>query len=318
MTSVIPKKLLQAVVTLLLATFIASLLTELLPGDPAQVIAGDTATPEQVEQIRTDLNLDDSFIVRYGHLLGNLVQGDLGNSVKMAPGTPVTTLISDALPTTFSLIAVTLFWTMLISIPLGYLAARKVGTAFDRGITFVTTVGAGVPNYVLALSMIVFLAVDHQWFPAIGYTPLGDGVWPWLHSIILPSIALGIVAAAQLTKVTRASFLEVLNREYTRLTVAKGMSRRSVIWKHSLRNASTPIITMIGLQAARLIGGTLIVEGIFVMPGLGRIALEAVNGRDMVVIQGVVIFATIFVLLVNLLVDVIELTANPRSRMGTT
>lgn len=314
MKTIIPNKIFRAGVTLLLATLFAFMLSVLLPGDPARVIAGDFASEEQVETVRQQLGLDQSLVAQYGDFLGSLVQGDLGTSIQVAPGTPVTTLITDALPVTFSLVVLTLFWAVLISIPAGYFAARFVGSALDRGVTFITTLSAGVPPYVFCLLLIILFAVNRNLFPALGYEPLTDGFWPWLHSMILPSLSLGIAAAAQMTKVTRASFLEVLNRDFTRLTIAKGMPRRSVVWKHSFRNAAPPIITIIGLQAANLLGGTLIVEGIFVLPGLGSLAFEAVNGRDIVVIQGIVVFTTVAVLIVNLIVDVVNLYANPRSR----
>ncbi|WP_244928778.1 ABC transporter permease [Nocardioides sp. W7] len=296
---------LMAIVSL--ATFSLVLL---IPGDPAHRIAGEGATEAQIEAVRTDLGLDRPAYEQFASFLGNLVQGDLGTSYTFR--TPVWDMIVARLPITISLTLVAMAVALLIGIPTGVLAARRAGRWEDRVVTVGSTLGLATPNFVLGLLLTLIIGVKLQWLPATGYVELSEGFWPWLEHLILPGFALGVVAAAEIARQLRASLADVLRQDYVRTAVAKGLLPGAVVWKHGLKNAMMPVVTVVGIQTGYLLGGTAVVETIFGIQGLGDFAVRAVMAGDLPAIQGMVVFAVTITVLASLLVDLTYGYLNPR------
>ncbi|MDX2155238.1 MAG: ABC transporter permease [Hyphomicrobiaceae bacterium] len=295
----------------IVALFVFSLLY-IAPGDPAAVIAGDQASPEDVEKIRRSLGLDRPFLVRFGEWSWRLLQGDLGTS--MFTGLPVTELIRQRMEPTLSLMVVTLLLTVLIAVPLGVVAAWKAGSWIDRLIMALAVAGFSVPVFVVGYLLVYFLALRLEWLPTQGYTPLKEGLWPWLETLILPSVALGFVYIALIARITRATMLEVLSQDYVRTARAKGLGQGSILFLHALKNAAVPIVTVIGIGIALLIGGAVVTESVFAIPGLGRLTIDAIVRRDYPVIQGIVLMFSFVYVLVNLAIDLIYTVLDPRIR----
>jgi peptide/nickel transport system permease protein len=291
---------------------VALLLLELMPGDPAEIMAGDNATPEAIEVIRQDLRLDDPLWERFSRYVGGVVTGDLGRS----PGSdiPVWDRISEALPVTLSLGGVALVLAVVVAIPAGTWAALRRGRLADRGVAAAAAVMQAVPPFVIGLGLVIVLAVERAWFPANGFVPLGEDPWEWFRHLILPATALALSAAAELARQTRGAVVDILEQDYVRAVRAKGMRERWVIGKHVAKNAATPVVTVLGLQVGRILGGAVVVELIFGMHGFGALALNAVVTRDVVLIQGVVLVSAVAVLLANLAVDVAYAYLNPKAR----
>lgn len=295
----------------IVALFVFSLLY-IAPGDPAAVIAGDQATPEDVEKIRQSLGLDRPFVTRFGEWSWRILQGDLGTS--MFTGLPVTQLIAQRLEPTLSLMLVTLLLAIVVAVPLGVLAAWKAGTWIDRLVMGLAVLGFSVPVFVVGYVLAYVFALELDWFPVQGYTPISRGFGPWLENLVLPSIALGFVYIALIARITRATMLEVLSQDYIRMARAKGMSQGSILFLHALKNAAVPIVTVIGIGVALLIGGAVVTESVFAIPGLGRLTVDAILRRDYPVIQGIVLMFSFVYVLVNLLIDVLYTVLDPRIR----
>ncbi len=293
----------------IVALFVFSLLY-IAPGDPAAVIAGDQASPADVEKIRTSLGLDRPFLVRFGEWSLRLVQGDLGTS--MFTGLPVTELIRQRLEPTLSLMVLTLILAVTIAVPMGVIAAAKAGTWVDRLLMAVAVAGFSVPVFVVGYLLAYVFALELDWLPVQGYTPLAKGVWPWLEHLILPAIALGFIYIALIARITRATMLEVLSQDYVRTARAKGVGQRDILFLHALKNAAVPIVTVIGIGVALLIGGAVVTESVFAIPGLGRLTIDAIVRRDYPVIQGIVLMFSFIYVLVNLAVDLIYTALDPR------
>jgi peptide/nickel transport system permease protein len=293
------------------ALFVFSLLY-IAPGDPAAVIAGDQATPDDVERIRQSLGLDRPFLVRFGEWFWRILQGDMG--VSIFTNLPVWTMIQQRIGPTLSLMSVTLFLSVLVSVPMGVIAAWKAGSWIDRAIMGFAVFGFSVPVFVVAYLLAYVFALELEWLPVQGYTPLAAGFWPWLENLILPSIALGCVYVALIARITRATMLEVLSQDYIRTARAKGLGQRAVLFIHALKNAAVPIVTVIGIGIALLIGGAVVTESVFVIPGLGRLTIDAILRRDYPVIQGVVLLFSFVYVLVNLAVDLVYTLLDPRIR----
>jgi peptide/nickel transport system permease protein len=293
----------------IVALFVFSLLY-IAPGDPAAVIAGDQASPEDVEKIRRGLGLDRPFVVRFGEWSFRLVQGDLGTS--MFTGLPVTELIRQRLEPTLSLMIVTLLLAVSIAIPMGVVAAWKAGTWIDRLLMAFAVAGFSVPVFVVGYLLAYFLALQWDLLPVQGYTPLAKGFWPWLENLILPAIALGFVYIALIARITRATMLEVLSQDYVRTAKAKGVGQGSILFLHALKNAAVPIVTVIGIGVALLIGGAVVTESVFAIPGLGRLTIDAIVRRDYPVIQGIVLMFSFVYVLVNLAIDLLYTLLDPR------
>ncbi|HSR79145.1 MAG TPA: ABC transporter permease, partial [Hyphomicrobiaceae bacterium] len=270
----------------IVALFVFSLLY-IAPGDPAAVIAGEQASPEDVEKIRRGLGLDRPFLSRFGDWSWHILQGDLGTS--MFTGLPVTQLIVQRLEPTLSLMVVTLLLAVTIAVPMGVLAAWKAGTWVDRGLMAFAVLGFSVPVFVVGYLLAYVFALELDWFPVQGYTPLSAGFWPWLENLVLPAIALGCVYIALIARITRASMLEVLQQDYIRTARSKGMGQSGILFVHALKNAAVPIVTVIGIGVALLIGGAVVTESVFAIPGLGRLTIDAIVRRDYPVIQGIVL-----------------------------
>src|SRR6516164_7339161 len=269
-------------VMVVVALFVFSLLY-IAPGDPAAVIAGDQATPADVERIRQSLGLDRPFLVQFGDWLWRLVHGDIGTSI--FTNLPVSTMIAQRIEPTLSLMVITLLLAISIAVPLGVVAAWKAGTWVDRAVMAFAVLGFSVPVFVVGYLLAFVFALELDWLPVQGYTPIANGIGPWLENLILPAIALGCVYIALIARITRATMLEVLQQDYIRTARAKGVGQGGVLFLHALKNASVPIVTVIGIGIALLIGGAVVTETVFAIPGLGRLTVDAILRRDYPVIQ---------------------------------
>ena len=312
MLTVLLKRVLATIpVMAVVALFVFSLLY-IAPGDPAAVIAGDQASPEDVEKIRATLGLDRPFLVRFGEWVWQIVRGDLGKSIFTS--LPVSDLIAQRLAPTFSLMTVTLILAVLVAVPLGVIAAWRVGTWVDRAIMALAVLGFSLPVFVVGYLLAYVFALELDWLPVQGYTPLSEGLWPWFRNLILPSIALGFIYIALIARITRAAMLDVLQQDYIRMARAKGLGTGSILFLHALKNAAVPIVTVIGIGVALLIGGAIVTESVFAIPGLGRLTVDAILRRDYPVIQGVILFFSFVYVLVNLVVDFAYTLLDPRIR----
>ncbi|MBS7812652.1 ABC transporter permease [Roseococcus pinisoli] len=295
----------------IVALFVFSLLY-LSPGDPAAVIAGDQATPDDVERIRASLGLDRPYLVRFGAWTWDILRGDLGTSI--FTNLPVSTMIQQRIEPTLSLMIVTLILAVTIAIPMGVVAAWKQGTTIDRCVMAFAVLGFSVPVFVVGYVLAYVFALELDWLPVQGYTPISNGFFPWMENLILPAVALGGVYIALIARITRASMLEVLSQDYVRTARAKGAAQPSILFVHALKNAAVPIVTIIGIGFAGLIGGAVVTESVFAIPGLGRLTVDAILRRDYPVIQGVILLFSFAYVLVNLLVDLSYTLFDPRIR----
>jgi peptide/nickel transport system permease protein len=291
---------------------VAFLLLHLAPGDPAALIAGDGANAEQIEAIRVKLHLDQPLLVQFGAWLGDVARLDLGTSV--FTGLPVLRLIGQRIEPTLMLATMTMVLTVLYALPLGMLAAWRVHGAIDRAVAGFAVLGFSVPVFVVAYALIYVFAVRLSWLPVQGYQPLSDGLLASLRSLLLPSIALSILYGALLARVTRAAMLDVLGSDYIRAARARGFSLWRVMVNHALRNAGLPVVTVIGLGFATLLGGVVVTESVFNIPGVGRLVVEAVLRRDYPVVQGALLVFSAAMIAVNLLVDLAYGLIDPRVR----
>ncbi len=295
------RRLLSTIPMLVLVGLITFLLIHITPGDPASVVAGDNASLEAIEAARHRLGLDRPFLVQFWTWLVAVLHGDLGTS--FTSGKPVTILILERLPTTLSLTAGAILVGLLISIPLGVLAATRRGSWIDRVTIFGTSLGIAAPEFFIGLLLVLVIALEFGWLPATGYVPFAEDPVEYFRRLTLPSITLGLGVAAEMARQVRGAMIDVLSRDYIQTARAKGLSTWSIIIKHGLKNAAIPVVTVLGLQVRRLLGGTVIVEQIFAMNGVGQLAVRAVFLRDLPVLLGVALTTAIVVLLINLLVD---------------
>ena len=312
MLAYIGRRLLATIpVMAFVALFVFSLLY-LAPGDPAAIIAGDQATPEDVARIRASLGLERPFLVRFGEWVWQILHGDLGTSIFTS--LPVSQLIAQRIEPTLSLMIVTLVLSILVAVPLGVIAAWKAGSWIDRLVMVMAVFGFSVPVFVVAYLLAYVFALELDWLPVQGYTPIANGVWPWLQNLILPAIALGFIYIALIARITRATMLEILSQDYIKTARSKGLGQRAILFVHALKNAAVPIVTVIGIGIALLIGGAVVTESVFVIPGLGRLTIDAILRRDYPVIQGVVLLFSFTYVLVNLGVDLVYTLVDPRIR----
>lgn len=308
------QRLISTVPMLVLVGLITFLLIHLTPGDPASVVAGENASLAAIEEARHRLGLDQPFLVQFWHWLVNVVQGDLGTS--FTSGRKVTALILDRMPVTLSLTAGATLIGLVIAIPCGVFAALHRGSWIDRGTILLTSLGIAAPEFFIGLLLVLVVALELGLLPATGYIPFADDPLEWLQRLILPSLTLGVGIAAELTRQVRGAMIDVLSRDYIQTARAKGLSSFAVIVKHGLKNAAIPIVTVLGLQIRRLLGGTVIVEQIFAMNGVGSLAVRAVFLRDLPVLLGVALTTALVVLIVNLLVDLSYGYFDPKVRTG--
>lgn len=308
----IVKRLLATIPVMgVVALFVFSLLY-LSPGDPAAVIAGDIATEEDIARIRASLGLDQPYLVRFGHWLWALAHGDLGISI--FTNLPVTQLIAQRVEPTVALTLCTLIVSIAIAVPLGVVAAARAGGWVDRLVMAISVMGFSVPVFVLAYLLIGLFSIQLEWLPVQGYKSISEGFVPFIRHMILPSIALGIVYMALIARITRASMLDVLSQDYVRTAQAKGLAPQTVLVGHALKNAAVPVVTIIGIGVALLIGGVVVTETVFAIPGIGRLTVDAILRRDYPIIQGVTLLFSAVYVIVNLLVDLSYTLFDPRIR----
>ena len=287
------------------------LLLRLSPGDPAAVIAGDYATAEDVQKIREKLGLSEPIFVQFVTWLGSLIQGDLGTSI--FSNKPVTELIAQRLEPTLMLALTTIIFSILVAVPLGTIAAFRAGSWIDRLVMLFSVGGFSVPVFVLGYILIYYFSITWRLLPVQGYrSPFEDGMLPFIQHIILPTLTLSVIYIALLARMTRASVMEVLEEDYIRTARAKGLSEVKILMRHALGNAAVPIVTVIGIGIALLIGGVVVTESVYNIPGLGRLVLDAVLARDYPIIQGLILFFSLIYVLLNLIIDLTYTLFDPR------
>ncbi|MCZ4077887.1 ABC transporter permease [Rhodococcus sp. H36-A4] len=306
------QRLLAAVPLLLIVPFLIFVLIDLTPGDPAVVLAGENPTPERLAAIRENLRLDDNVFVRYVDWVGGVLHGDLGMS--FLSNQSVTELISRRMATTMSLVLFAMVIAVLVGGLLGIVAAIRPGGVIDRAVNVVASIAIAIPAFWFGLVLVSLFAVSNQIFPAFGYVPLSEGVVPWLQHLVLPGIALALLPAAEVTLQLRSALGKVLESDYILNAEARGLSKSSVMFKHALKNACIPVVTVLGFRVSEVLGGAVTIEIIYGMPGLGSLAVDSVQNHDIPVLLGFVLFTTIVVVLVNLLVDISYGYFNPKVR----
>jgi peptide/nickel transport system permease protein len=308
----VARRLIATIVVMAVVAFVVFLLLYLTPGDPAAILAGDAATSQDIANIREALGLNDPFLQRFGQWIGRLLHGDLGISIFTK--LPVTTLIGQRVGPTLSLTLCTLVISVLVAVPLGVVAAARAGRWIDRAVMGFSVGGFSLPVFVLAYMLIYLFSIRLEWLPVQGYRPMSEGLWQWARHLILPSIALGTVYIALIARMTRAAMLDVLAQDYVRTAQAKGLAPHAVLLGHALKNAAVPIVTVIGIGVGLLIGGAIVTETVFALPGVGRLTVDAILRRDYPVIQGIVLMFSAAYVLVNLAVDLSYMFFDPRIR----
>lgn len=285
-------------------------LLRMTPGNPAVILAGDYATPETIAAITRELGLDRSIPEQLYLWAIQLLHGNLGKSV--VSGLPVSTMIADRIGPTASLAATTLLLSVIVGVPLGVVAAANKGRWLDRTIMGASVVGFSAPVFVLGYILILVFSVKLHWLPVQGYTPINDGILPFLRDITLPTVTLSFIYVALFSRITRTAMLEIMTSDFIRTAYAKGLPRIVVLTRHALRNAAIPIVSVIGVAFALMIGGVVVTETVFNVPGLGRLIVDAVLGRDYAVIQGVILALSLAYVLVNLIIDLLYMILDPR------
>jgi peptide/nickel transport system permease protein len=310
------RRILAVLPVLFVVSLVVFLILRLAPGDPAAVIAGNSATNEDIAKIQVQLGLDRSIPVQYGIWMSNVFQGDLGFSYYL--NKPVTELIAQRVEPTLSLAFGTVILAILIAVPLGTLAAWRMGGWLDRLLSGFSVAGFSVPVFVIGYLLIYLFAIRLEWLPVQGYKslsgPSAAGPWVWMRQLILPWMTLAMIYVALIARVTRASVSEALTEDYIRTARAKGITESAVLLRHALANAAVPIVTVVGIGIALLIGGVVVTETVYAIPGLGSLTVDAVLNRDFPVIQGLVLLFSVSYVLINLLVDLSYLVLDPRIR----
>jgi peptide/nickel transport system permease protein len=306
------RRVLAVIPVMLVVATVTFVLIHLAPGDPASIIAGPDATPDNVARLRHQLGLDESLPAQLFRWYGRLLRGDLGDSIFLRR--PVTEAIVERLEPTVLLTSWATLIAVLLGVPAGIVSARYHNSAVDQSFMGLALVGLSIPNFLLGLLMILVFGVWLRWLPVAGYVPLDMGLWPNARSLLMPAVSLGLVQSALIARITRSSMLDVLREQYILASRAKGLAERAVVYKHALKNAIIPTLTVIGITFAILVGGAVVIETVFNIPGLGRLIISAVLRRDYPVIQGVVLVIAVTYTLINLAVDLVYLTLDPRIR----
>ncbi len=312
MITFIARRLLSTIPVLIVVAVFVFLLLRLTPGDPAAIIAGDAASTENIARIRQHLGLDKPLPAQFAIWATQVLSGDLGESFFFK--LPVTELIAQRLEPTFALSTLTIVIAVLVAVPLGVLAAWRHGGWLDRALMGISVTGFSVPVFVLGYLLIWLVSIRLGWLPVQGYARIADGVGPFLRHLILPACTLSVIYIALIARVTRAAMIDVLGEDYVRTARAKGLPELRVLTRHALANAAVPIVTVIGIGIALLIGGVVVTESVYGIPGLGRLTVDAVLARDFPTIQGVILFFSLVYVLINLLVDLSYLLFDPRIR----
>lgn len=312
MTVYVLKRLGIGLLTLLFASIIVFAVLEIIPGDPAQLMLGLQATDSALEALRDQMGLNDPLLVRYFNWLFGMLVGDFGTSYTYA--VPVTELVGERVVVSLPLAIIALFLSTVIAIPVGIFSASRHGRAPDTIAMGTAQIGVAIPNFWFALLLVYVFAVGLRLVPAGGFPGWSGGLWPGLKALILPAIALALPQAAILARVTRSALIDVLGEDYIRTARAKGLPQNRVLWRHALRNAMIPVLTILGLQFAFLVAGTIIIENVFYLPGIGRLVFQAITQRDLIVVESVVILLVATVVVVNLIVDLSYAIIDPRLR----
>jgi len=310
MSVFILRRLLTLLATLAAASLIIFLVLDALPGNAADMLMGADASPDAVRALTVKLGLDQPLLSRYTHWIGGLVTGNLGNSY--AYDTPVAGLIMERLALTIPLAVMSMIFTVALALVAGVYSAANHNRLGDVGVMTMTQFGIAVPNFWFAILLILLFSVKLQWLSAGGFAGWDDGVLSGVRSLLLPAISLAVVQAAILARVTRSAVLEVLREDFVRTARAKGLSRRAVLWGHVLRNAMIPVMTIMGLQFANLLAGTIVIENVFYLPGLGRLIFQSIANRDLIVVRNCVMLLAAMVVVVNFVVDILYAAIDPR------
>ena len=312
MLSLILRRMAQAVPVMLIVAILTFILMKLLPGDPAVLIAGEGASPQAIEAIRVQLGLDKPMIVQLGNWLADLVQGDLGRSIFL--NQPVAEAIFERLPVTFSMAILAFAITLPIGIVAGVLAAYWRDSWIDTAVMSFALIGVSVPNFWLAILAVILFSVGLGWFPSAGYVEFTDNPVGWFHSLVLPATVLALFQIGYLARMTRSEMLEVLGQDYIRTARAKGVSEYKTVSKHAFRNALVSVLTVGGYIFSLLIGGSVVIEQIYALPGIGRLLVQAILARDFPVVQGTMLFLGFLFVAINVVIDILYIVVNPRVR----
>ncbi|MBL8576089.1 MAG: ABC transporter permease [Mesorhizobium sp.] len=312
MTAYLLRRVVSGLVTLVVASIVVFSVLEVIPGDPARLMLGMNATDDAVQALRVQMGLDQGFLVRYFHWTGGLLTFDFGKSYTYS--VPVGELIAERITVSLPLALIALALSTAIAIPVGVFAAARRGKPADTISMAISQVGVAIPNFWFALLLVYVFAVWLRVVPAGGFPGWEAGIGPSLKALVLPAIALALPQAAILARVSRSALIEVLGEDFIRTARAKGLSREAALWRHALRNAMLPVLTILGLQFAFLLAGTVIIENVFYLPGLGRLVVQAINQRDLIVVESVVMLLVASVILINLLVDMAYAVVDPRLR----
>src|SRR6186713_2024659 len=312
MLGFLARRLLATIPVMAIVAVLVFSMLRMTPGDPASIIAGAAATAADVAGIREKLGLDRPIVEQFGIWLGNVLRGDFGESFFFKK--TVASLIADRVGPTLALATFTMVLSIAVAVPLGVVAAYKQGTWIDRVVMGFSVLGFSVPVFVIGYALIYVFAIELGWLPVQGYIRIGVNFWQFLDRMVLPSLTLSVGFIALISRITRASVLEVLNEDYIRTARAKGLSSRVVLMRHALRNAAVPILTVIGLGVAILIGGAVVTESVFGLPGLGRLTVEAVLSRDFPTIQTVILLFSVVYVVINLIIDISYTLFDPRIR----
>lgn len=313
MTRFLINRAFGAILVMLAVATLVFFMLRLVPGDPIAAMLFDAGDPDAADEIRRKLGLDQPIYVQYVKWLWQTLQGDLGSSL-YGSRIPVSQLISESLPRTLSLASLSFVVATVIAIPAGLIAATRKNSGLDYGVTFVAFLGLSMPDFWLAILLIIVFAANLHWLPAIGYVPLAEGFWPWFSHLILPSIAVGTAFSAIVARMIRSSMLEVLNADYMQVARSKGLSEFSLIMTHAFPNALIPVITVMGIAFALLMSGAVVVENVFAIKGLGRLLIQSILNRDYPVVQGAILIVSAIFVFSNLLVDFLYTIIDPRIR----
>ena len=313
MSAFLIRRLIGAAVIMWAVATLVFFMLRIVPGDPIGAMLFDVGGAEEVEALRRKLGLDQPLYVQYLKWFWNLLQGDLGSSI-YGSRVPVAQLIAEALPRTLSLAGLSFVLALVIAVPAGLIAATRRNSGLDYGVTFVAFLGLSMPDFWLAILLIIVFAANLHWLPAIGYVPLAEGCWPWLSHLILPAIAVGTAFSAIIARMIRSSMLEVLKADYMQVARAKGLREHALILTHAFPNALIPVITVMGIAFALLMAGAVVVENVFSIKGLGRLLIQGILNRDYPVVQGSILVVSAIFVFANLLVDALYTVIDPRIR----
>lgn len=312
MFSTIFKKILTAIPVLLVVSIVLFLLLNIMPGDAADSMSNIDATAEEIEALRESLGLNDPVYIQYLRWLKNVIKGDFG--ISMLNGASVTEKVITRLPVTLELTILAMLVAVIIALPMGVLSATHRNGVLDAIASFIAMIGVAVPHFWLAMMMVIAFSVNLHWLPASGFTPIADNIGLNLTKMIMPAFSVGLGFAATVMRQTRSNMIDVLSTDYISTATAKGLSKTAVVWKHGVRNALIPVITVIGMQTGRLFGGAIVVETIFGLPGLGTAIVQSIFARDYQMTMGCVMMVAVIIILINTLVDILYVVIDPRVR----